>query len=76
MAALNARGLRIPEDVAIVGVGNIESAAYSSPSLTTHGAAPEAIARLVAERLKEWQSNGIAGEVITLSRPFIRRASA
>jgi DNA-binding LacI/PurR family transcriptional regulator len=76
MAALNARGLRIPEDVAIVGIGNIESAAYSSPSLTTHGAAPEAIARLVAERLKEWQSNGIAGEVITLSRPFIRRASA
>ena len=74
MAALNARGLRIPEDVAIVGIGNIESSAYSSPSLTTHGAAPEAIAGLVAERLQKWQSN--APEIITLSRPFIRRASA
>ncbi|MDR2578028.1 MAG: GGDEF domain-containing protein [Chitinispirillales bacterium] len=35
MEELQKRGFRIPEDVAIVGFDNVESAHYSSPSLTT-----------------------------------------
>jgi DNA-binding LacI/PurR family transcriptional regulator len=35
MAAIRQKGLRIPEDVAVVGYDNIPVAAYTSPPLTT-----------------------------------------
>ena len=35
MTALQENGLRIPEDVSVIGIGNVKDAAYYFPSLTT-----------------------------------------
>lgn len=51
MRALSLAGLRIPEDVAVVGFDDIEAGRYSSPSLTTISPDKRAIARLAVERL-------------------------
>ena len=44
MAALRGRGLRVPEDVAVVGADNIEAADFLNPGLTSAGVAPELVA--------------------------------
>jgi DNA-binding LacI/PurR family transcriptional regulator len=35
MAALRARGVRVPEDVAVIGIDDIEESQYAAPSLST-----------------------------------------
>jgi DNA-binding LacI/PurR family transcriptional regulator len=76
MAAIQAHGLRIPEEVALVGIGNIESSAYFNPPLTTHGAFPEAIASSVATMVTDFRQQKPVDAVTTFARPFIRRGSA
>ncbi|HEY0259045.1 MAG TPA: LacI family DNA-binding transcriptional regulator [Lacisediminihabitans sp.] len=56
---LLAAGLRVPEDVAVVGFDNIEAGKYYTPSLTTVAPDKGAIARLAVERLVA----RLAGEV-------------
>jgi LacI family repressor for deo operon, udp, cdd, tsx, nupC, and nupG len=46
-----AAGLRVPEDIAVVGFDNIEAGRYHTPSLTTISPDKPAIARLAVERL-------------------------
>jgi LacI family transcriptional regulator, repressor for deo operon, udp, cdd, tsx, nupC, and nupG len=49
--ALLAAGLRVPEDVAVVGFDDVEAGRYNTPSLTTIAPDKRAIARLAVERL-------------------------
>jgi LacI family transcriptional regulator, repressor for deo operon, udp, cdd, tsx, nupC, and nupG len=51
MRILLSHGLRVPEDVAVVGFDDIEAGRYHTPSLTTVSPDKSAIARLAVERL-------------------------
>jgi DNA-binding LacI/PurR family transcriptional regulator len=51
--ALRAAGLRVPEDVAVVGFDGIPSAAHASPSLSTVEQDSEVAGRLLVEALLE-----------------------
>ncbi len=51
MKAVTDRGLRIPEDIAVVGWDNIEDAAYSTPTLTTIAPNKTAIAHAAVDLL-------------------------
>jgi LacI family transcriptional regulator len=53
MHVLHERGLRVPEDVALVGFDDIPMAALASPSLTTVAMPIRELARAAAELLRE-----------------------
>lgn len=76
MWAIRDSGLRVPEDVAVMGVGNIPEGHYSSPSLTTIG--PRSldfteVANLLFSRLKE---PGLKGREFLMRWEVIPRGSA
>lgn len=60
LRALGEAGLRVPDDVAVIGIDDIEEGRYTTPSLTTIAPDKEAIARLsvdlLASRLQEQRS--------------------
>jgi LacI family repressor for deo operon, udp, cdd, tsx, nupC, and nupG len=51
ISALRANGLRLPEDVQVIGFDNIEESAFLSPPLTTMDSRIEWIAQTALERL-------------------------
>ena len=51
MSALQQAGLRVPEDVAVVGFDNIEDSRFSTPALTTISPGRDELARLAVERV-------------------------
>lgn len=51
MYALQRRGIRIPEDVAVMGFDNVDDGAYSTPSLSTIDPGREQIARSAVKLL-------------------------
>ena len=55
---LRAAGFRVPEDVALVGNGNLELAAYVTPALTTLVIPYEAIAQAAMELMLEQLEGG------------------
>ncbi|WP_328952209.1 LacI family transcriptional regulator (plasmid) [Streptomyces sp. NBC_00184] len=64
MRTLSERGLRIPEDVAVVGFDNIEESLYGATTLTTVAPDKEAIARLAVDSLVE----RLSGDPVTEPR--------
>jgi DNA-binding LacI/PurR family transcriptional regulator len=51
ISTLHARGVRVPQDVAIVGYDDIEDGAYAFPAITTISPDKSMIARTAVERL-------------------------
>ncbi len=51
MRTILSRGLRIPDDIAVVGFDDIEESKYSFPSLTTISPDKQEIARLAVAQL-------------------------
>ena len=51
LRTLLSRGVRVPEDVAVVGFDDIEASSYTTPSLTTVSPDKALIGRVAVERL-------------------------
>lgn len=64
--ALHARGIRIPEDVALIGFDDVEDVRFSSPTLSSVAPGREEIARLAVQLLTERIDS------TTAQRPFTR----
>ena len=77
IAAVRDRGLRVPDEIAVIGVGNIPEGSIMQPALTTVG-----VQVLVFDHISELLFGRIAGEqhgagrTVTEQWQLIRRASA
>ena len=72
---LQESGLRVPEDVAVVGSGDLDVAAYVTPALTTLATPYEAIAQAAMELMLEQLEGGREPRQITVKSPLIVRES-
>jgi LacI family transcriptional regulator, repressor for deo operon, udp, cdd, tsx, nupC, and nupG len=74
---LASRGLRVPEDVAVVGYDDIEDGRYSNPSVTTVSPDKKVIAETAVERLLKriGSSTPVPGMEIRAPHRLIPRAS-
>ncbi|MDB5414020.1 MAG: LacI family transcriptional regulator [Rubritepida sp.] len=75
VAAIRDRNLRVPEDIAVIGLGDIELGAHARPALTTLSAHP----KLIAEKVRQIIGAGESRKVPALSvipRKLILRQSA
>jgi LacI family transcriptional regulator len=68
-------GLLIPEDVAVVGYGDIDVSAYLSPALTTMAVPYEEIARAAMDLMLRQIGGQDAAEQVTLRSRLIVRES-
>jgi DNA-binding LacI/PurR family transcriptional regulator len=79
MRVLQETGLRVPQDVAVLGFDDLDEAAYAIPSLTTVDPGREWIARTAVETLVERiGGDGVGPEPRTRAAEFavIERESA
>ncbi|WP_042381883.1 LacI family DNA-binding transcriptional regulator [Streptacidiphilus melanogenes] len=77
LAGMHLRGLRAPDDIAVIGVGDIAAAPVSIPPLTTVGFDYELTGRELAQAVVDGLGGAQQTTHDSLSRPLlIRRASA
>lgn len=78
MLAVSEAGLRVPDDLSVVGFDNISIAAYTNPRLTTveqpHRQMAAVAAALLAERIADW--NRPAQRVLVDTTLIVRSSSA
>jgi DNA-binding LacI/PurR family transcriptional regulator len=77
LRAARARGLALPRDLAVVGMDDIELAAYTDPPLTTVRVGKEEMGRLAAERLIALieREDGGGPAVVSVSGELVVRES-
>jgi DNA-binding LacI/PurR family transcriptional regulator len=79
LRALHDRGLRVPDDVAVVGWDDVEDGRYSTPTLTTISPDKQQIAALAVDLLAErlgTQRSGAPREVTADFRLVVRESTA
>jgi DNA-binding LacI/PurR family transcriptional regulator len=77
LAGMHLRDLRAPDDIAVIGVGDIAAAQVSIPPLSTIGLDYEETGRELAQAIRESLAGGKPAPQDGLSRPrLVRRASA
>jgi DNA-binding LacI/PurR family transcriptional regulator len=75
LKSLHEHGIRIPEDVAVIGFDDLGFAPFLHPPLTTVRAPTESVGRIATERLFELLENNASEEVIILPTEIIYRHS-
>jgi DNA-binding LacI/PurR family transcriptional regulator len=75
LKSLHEHGIRIPEDVAVVGFDDLGFASFLNPPLTTVRAPTEQVGRMAAERLFGLLENHPSNEVTILPTEIIFRRS-
>jgi DNA-binding LacI/PurR family transcriptional regulator len=76
MAALHARGLRVPEDVGVIGFGNADWTAHVCPAMTTLSVRHEATAIAVRSAFESMETGGDVRMLVTIAWSLIIRQSA
>ena len=75
LKSLHEHGIRIPEDVAVVGFDDLEFASFLNPPLTTVRAPTERVGQIATERLFGLLENHPSNEVIILPTEIVFRRS-
>ena len=76
MEAIRAAGLRVPEDISVLGFDNIDVSRYCSPALTTIGVSVEQIARLALDSLEvSRQTDAVGSYTIRTPVAIVERGS-
>ncbi len=75
LCALDKRGLRVPDDISIIGYDDIELAAYTVPPLTTIRQPAAEIGRRAAEILIAQIESGDVADSVALAPALVERES-
>jgi DNA-binding LacI/PurR family transcriptional regulator len=75
LKSLHEHGIRIPDDVAVIGFDDLGFAPFLNPPLTTVRAPTESVGQIATERLFGLLENNPSDEVIVLPTEIIYRRS-
>ncbi len=75
LGAIHERGLRVPEDISIVGFDDIQISAFTQPALTTVGLSRDEIARVAFRALYSSRQDGTKGGEYAVRPALVVRRS-